>query len=92
MSGSGFTIDEEFSASDGMLDVFLLDKDLAHLRAVGARYMRLGTKQAGLHYWRGKSITIMAEPDRPVWADGEYVGRTPVTAEVVPGALSILVP
>jgi YegS/Rv2252/BmrU family lipid kinase len=92
MSGSGFTIDEEFSASDGILDVFLLNRDLAHLRAVAARYVRVNTKMAGLHYWRGKSITIEAEPDRPVWADGEYCGRTPVTATVVAGALAVVVP
>lgn len=92
MSGSGFTIDEAFSASDGVLDVFLLKRDLAHLRAVAARYIRVNTKMASLHYWRAKSITIEVEPERSVWADGEYVGRTPVTATVLPGALAVVVP
>jgi diacylglycerol kinase family enzyme len=45
-----------------------------------------------LHYWRGKAITIEADPDRAVWADGEHVGRTPVTATVMPGALAVVVP
>jgi len=27
-----------------------------------------------------------------VWTDGEYVGRTPVTVDVVPGALTVVVP
>ena len=31
-------------------------------------------------------------PDQPVWTDGEYVGRTPVTVEVMPGALAVVVP
>lgn len=92
MSGSGFTIDEAFSASDGVLDVFLLKRDLAHVRAVAARYIRVNTKMAGLHYWRAKSITIEVEPERAVWADGEHVGRTPVTAAIVPGALAVVVP
>lgn len=92
ISGSGFTIDEEFSANDGMLDIFLLNKDLAHLRAVTARYMRLNTRQSGLDYWRGREITIEADPPRPVWADGEHAGQTPITATVMPGALAVVVP
>ena len=31
-------------------------------------------------------------PDQPVWADGEYIGRTPVSIEVAPRALSVVVP
>ena len=31
------------------------------------------------------SITIETQPDQPVWTDGEYVGRTPVTVDVMPG-------
>jgi diacylglycerol kinase family enzyme len=30
-------------------------------------------------------------PYQPVWTDGEYVGRTPVTVRVVRGALPIAV-
>ena len=38
------------------------------------------------------SIRIVTEPDQPVWTDGEYVGRTPVTVDVMPGALAVVVP
>ena len=31
-------------------------------------------------------------PDQPVWADGEYIGRTPISIEVAPRALSVVVP
>jgi diacylglycerol kinase family enzyme len=47
---------------------------------------------SGLDYWRGKEITIETDPDRPVWTDGEYSGRTPLTATVLPGALAVVVP
>ncbi len=37
-------------------------------------------------------MKIETTPDQPVWTDGEYVGRTPVTVEVMPGALAVVVP
>ena len=39
-----------------------------------------------------RPIRIETEPDQPVWTDGEYVGRTPVTVDVMPGALAVVVP
>jgi diacylglycerol kinase family enzyme len=45
-----------------------------------------------MYFWHGKEITIDTDPDRPVWTDGEYFGRTPVTISVVPGALHVVVP
>jgi YegS/Rv2252/BmrU family lipid kinase len=92
MTGKGLTIDHEFSASDGLLDVFLLNKDWAHLKAVAGRFLHANRPGSGLDYWRGKEITIETDPDRPVWTDGEYSGRTPLTATVLPGALAVVVP
>ena len=92
MSGKGLTLDQEFSVTDGLLDVFLLKRDLAHVEALAARFLHVNRPNSGLHYWRGKEITIESDPDRPVWTDGEYIGRTPITATVVPGALAVVVP
>jgi diacylglycerol kinase family enzyme len=33
-----------------------------------------------------------APAGRPIWADGEFIGRTPLTVEVAPGALLLVVP
>ena len=47
----------------------------------------------GMKFYRqARSVALAAEPDQPVWADGEYVGRTPVTVEVRAGALAVVVP
>ena len=32
------------------------------------------------------------DPDQPIWADGEYIGRTPLKVDVLPAALRIVVP
>jgi len=92
MTGRGITASADFSATDGMLDVFLLKRDLAHVEAVAQRFLNVDRPGAGLDYWRCREITIESDPDRPVWTDGEYTGRTPVTASVLPGALRVVVP
>lgn len=92
MTGRGITASADFSATDGMLDVFLLNRDLAHVEAVAWRFLQVDRPQSGLDYWRCRTITIESDPDRPVWTDGEYIGRTPVTAAVLPGALRVVVP
>jgi diacylglycerol kinase family enzyme len=56
------------------------------------RFLHVNRPQSGLDYWRGREITIESDPDRPVWTDGEYTGRTPVTATILPGALAVVVP
>lgn len=90
MSGRGLSLSAEFSVTDGLLDVFLLNRDLAHVEAVAERFLHVNLPLSGLHYWRGKAITIESDPDRPVWTDGEYTGRTPITATVMPGALAVV--
>ncbi len=92
MSGKGLTFDRDFSATDGYLDVFLLKRDLAHVRAVAERFMHLSRSGADLDYWRCREVTIETDAERAVWSDGEYVGRTPVTATILPGVLPIVVP
>jgi diacylglycerol kinase family enzyme len=92
MSGRGLSVDSSFSVTDGLLDVFLLNRDLAHVEALAERLLRLDGPGSGFHSWRGREITIESDPDRPVWADGEYIGRTPITAAVLPGALAVVVP
>jgi YegS/Rv2252/BmrU family lipid kinase len=41
---------------------------------------------------RGRRIALDAVPERPVQADGEMIGKTPLVAEVAPGAAPLLVP
>ena len=65
---------------DGLLEVFILDKqNLKTVAAAAGRMLNLRTEVARQFFWRGKDITIETEPDQPVWTDGEYFGRTPVS-------------
>ena len=91
--GTGFSITRTYAIDDGLLDAFFLDS--ANLETMGAatsRFFNLHTKKAQRYYRQGREITIDTDPDQPVWSDGEYLGRTPITVKVLPGVLPIVVP
>ena len=92
-SGTGISVTGDLSSSDdGLLEVFILDQaNLKTLNAAADRMLNLHTQAAKQFFWRGKEITIDTEPDQPVWTDGEYQGRTPVSMKVIPGGLPIVV-
>ena len=91
-TGTGLSIDVDFSVSDGILDVFVVSRNPLSIIAAESRFLQLPTWQAGLHYWRGREITIDAQPEQAIWMDGEYHGNSPVTVQIVPGALAVVAP
>ena len=93
MMGTGFSITRTYAIDDGLLDAFFLDSaNLETMRAATSRFFNLHTKKAQKYYRQGREITIDTDPDQPVWSDGEYLGRTPITVKVLPGVLPIVVP
>jgi diacylglycerol kinase family enzyme len=90
--GTGLTVDQDFSPTDGILDVFVVSKKPLSIMSSEARFLRLPTWDAGLYYWRGREITIDAQPVQAIWMDGEHQGNSPVTAQVIPGALAVVAP
>jgi diacylglycerol kinase (ATP) len=91
-SGTGVSVTGDLSSSDdGLLEVFILDQaNLKTLSAAAGRALNLHTQTAEKFFWRGKEISIDTDPDQPVWTDGEYQGRTPVSMKVIPGGLPIV--
>lgn len=78
---------------DGLLDLLVLDnKNLKTLAAAAERVVHLNTETAQSFIKQGKEISIITDPDQPVWTDGEYTGRTPIAMQIVPGALKVVVP
>jgi YegS/Rv2252/BmrU family lipid kinase len=92
-SGTGISVTGDLSRSDdGLLEIFILDRqNLMTMVASAQRLLNLHTEVAKQFFWRGKDITIETEPDQPVWTDGEYYGRTPVSMRVLQGKLSVVV-
>ena len=60
--------------------------------AAASRFLDLHTASASRYHRQCRTLRIETTPDQPIWADGEYIGRTPVSIEVSPRALSVVVP
>ncbi|MCP4358166.1 MAG: DUF1269 domain-containing protein [Chloroflexi bacterium] len=90
-AGTGLSISQKFEVDDGYIDVFMLSRNRQSSSAALERFFNLDTEKAGMYYWRGQEIEIAAATDQPVWTDGEYTGRTPVSMKVIPGGLMVAV-
>ncbi len=90
-AGTGLSISNQFQVDDGYLDIFMISRSSKSADAALSRFFNLDTDTAGMYYWRGQEIVIDADPDQPVWTDGEYTARTPVTMKVIPGGLTVAV-
>ena len=80
--------------SDGYLDLYVVTKELKPLRAISKHIYRYqgADAGAGVYHWRGKEISLEADPIQDVWIDGEPGGQTPFTVSAMPQALEIVVP
>lgn len=82
----------QVEVDDGMLDAFAIAKGLRPLRAISEHLFNVGHFEAGIHHLQAKEITLDADPPQTVWIDGEEYGPTPITARILPKALTIVVP
>lgn len=84
----------EISPDDGMLDVVVLDASSLPGAAGVAWQLLLRRPHAhpGITFLKARQVTITADTDLPVQADGEACGRAPLSIAVVPGGLTVLAP
>ncbi len=92
--GVQFALAPDAKMNDGKLDVIYIDKPSKwdHLRHFfkAMRGERLPHERLNVH--RAAKIEIRSYPPLEVHADGQCLGITPITVEVVPNALLICVP
>jgi len=86
-------------ATDARLDDGLLDVDVFSGTGFGASMRAVLGVVTGLHvrdprhsFYRGKAICVETEQPMAIHLDGEPFGTTPLECEVVPRALSVLIP
>ena len=80
---------------DGRLDVCVIRaRTLLDFLTIGWHFVRGQHRRSpGVKYLAAfRSVTLASRKPRPVQADGEIVGETPVTVTVVPGAVRVVVP
>lgn len=86
-------------ATDAQLDDGLLDVNVFAGTGFGSAIRTALGIVTGLHvrdprhsHYQGRSIQIHSNKPMPVSVDGDPFGTTPLECEVVPGALSVLIP
>ena len=93
MGRIGLSLAPNISVSDGVLDVIVIRRaDLPGLLAVAASVLGGREDAEPLQRWPARTVAIEADPPQAVTLDGEMSGTTPIRAEVIPGALKVIVP
>ncbi len=81
---------------DGLLDICVIKGDgmLSAPRRLISIFARHYNRDPQVKYYRGKQIEIRGRRGKqlPIQVDGDYLGQTPMTFQIVPNSLSILVP
>ena len=91
--GGGLRITEGAELDDGMLDVVVIKplSKLGLLRTYPKLFKGTHVHAPQYQHHRVRRVTVAA-PGIVAYADGERIGALPLTIEVVPGALRVLVP
>lgn len=83
---------KQVSVSDGLADVFIVNRSLSSIGALASFALDIGVSQAGVHHWQGREIRVAADPPQTTWMDGGLYGTTPFTLTVIPESVSVVVP
>jgi YegS/Rv2252/BmrU family lipid kinase len=90
---AGLSVAPSVSISDGVLDLLVIRSgDLPSLLQMAASIVAHTENAPALQHWQGHTVHIEADPPQTIQLDGEVVGQTPVSAEIVPLALKVIVP
>jgi YegS/Rv2252/BmrU family lipid kinase len=79
---------------DGVLDVAVFDAaSLASaMRSVWRLFQGRPDADRGITFYRGGTVKVSTEPTLSVQSDGEVLGTTPMSVELLPRALTVIVP
>jgi len=92
--GSGVNLSPFVKIDDGKLDVFALKGELPSLMGLVGNVVHIEPLAKSADHWQGRTIKVSAAPRIGFYADGEEepIGRTPMIATLLPGAVTVLVP
>jgi YegS/Rv2252/BmrU family lipid kinase len=92
--GGGMFLAPDAELDDGLLDV-VLTSDLPRwrfLRNLPKVFRGTHVHEPQVRVLRGREVRVASDRPFEVYADGDPIGRTPVTIRAVPHALRVLVP
>ena len=92
--GGGLRMLPNAKLDDRLLDICFVDSvsKLTVLRKFHTIYAGRHLSLGVVHYAQSSSVTIDSDHPMPIFADGEYVGTTPVRARIMPQSLTVITP
>jgi diacylglycerol kinase family enzyme len=90
----GHAFAPHIAVDDGLLDVIVLNARtfLGAGRIAWALALGDSSRHPDIQFLRGRTVRIASEPGMAAQADGELCGRTPLSAELLVGGLTVLAP
>jgi diacylglycerol kinase (ATP) len=92
--GGGMLVAPDADLEDGLFEVCLI-KELsrgAFLRAFPGVFRGKHIHHPAVSMFRGAKVRLECEPPLPVLVDGDIMGETPATFEILPRAIEIMAP
>jgi YegS/Rv2252/BmrU family lipid kinase len=93
-SGGGIRSAPRAAIDDGLLDVVLVEHGPAWRRVAGLLKLRSGAfvELSEVQYRKAAYVEFTAQTPLPIEIDGDAVGTTPATFEIVPSRLTVVAP
>ncbi len=77
----------------GLMDIAILRQaNLGSLVSLANTVVSGNENPDVIHHWQAREVNIQVDPDEGVQADGEFLGKTPVTINVLQEPISLIVP
>jgi YegS/Rv2252/BmrU family lipid kinase len=77
--------------TDGLLDIILIKAPIPS-SADTTIITSIKTKKDILAHWQGREIKIETDPPQSIQVDGEMLGQTPVSINIIPQAVRVITP
>jgi YegS/Rv2252/BmrU family lipid kinase len=80
------------SVEDGLLDLVVLREKVSQSLLTHDIEHSIRPGDELFDHWQARQIRIESDPPQPVQIDGEMVGTTPVTIDILPRAIRVIAP
>ncbi|MFP4321317.1 MAG: diacylglycerol/lipid kinase family protein [Anaerolineales bacterium] len=89
--GAAFDFAPDVRVDDGVLDAFVFEPQSSQIMAVIKSHLDADLGQFPGHY-TGRRFVVKTDDPQPISIDGENLGHTPATIDVISDAMRVLVP
>ena len=92
--GGPIEVTSHAKANDGVFDICIvkIKSRLSILPLMCRALMRILPESKGVIYTKGKIVSVVSDTQVPYQMDGDFAGYIPTKFEIVPNAVSVLVP